>query len=165
MSLKQLNVDMAGKALPSGWTPYKRFINYEYAPPIISGVRLPQQPSVSQSRDATADELAEFELYDISNWDGYGAMPIVRATIQAARSLRRLLPSNLPSPDIAPGADGTIGFEWRLGSVPNQTLVLIDVGPGDVITGRRVDAAGKIDRLPATSLATGASTLIQRLFS
>jgi hypothetical protein len=111
------------------------------------------------------DEFSDYEHYALPRWDGYGAEPITSETVQAARSFRLLLPMDAPQPDIAPGGDGTIGFEWRSGSPENRTLILVDVGPGDLITARRVDDAGRIERLQPTQLGTGARALVAQLFS
>jgi len=55
--------------------------------------------------------LAGYEAFAAPNWDGYGADPIRADTLAAARHLIRNLPATFGDPDIAPGADGTIGLE------------------------------------------------------
>jgi hypothetical protein len=110
------------------------------------------------------DEFSGYELYKVPDWDGYGAEPITSETVQAARSFKLLLPMDAPQPDIAPGGDGTIGFEWRSGSPGMRSLILVDIGPGDLITPRRVNEAGRIERLEPTQLGTGARALVAQLF-
>jgi hypothetical protein len=129
--------------------------------------RLPQGVGASRYPSTTpaADEFSEYELYHISDWDGYGAQPITSETVQTARSFKLLLPMDAPQPDIAPGGDGTIGFEWRSGSPGNRSLILVDIGPGDLIVARRVDEAGRIERLQPAHLGTGVRQLIAQLFS
>ena len=117
------------------------------------------------STSPVPDEFSEYELYDVRDWDGYDAAPITSETVQTARSFKLLLPREAPEPDIAPGGDGTIGFEWRFGSPEHRSLILVDVGPGDLITARRVDEAGRIERVQPTQLGTGARALIDQLFS
>jgi hypothetical protein len=115
--------------------------------------------------NSTSDEFDEYETYDLPDWDGYGAEPIARETVQAARGFKRLLPMDAPQPDIAPGGDGTIGFEWRLGAPADMCLILVDVGPGNLITARRIDETGNIERFPVTHLETSARALVKQLFS
>lgn len=50
-----------------------------------------------------------------SNWDGYGAEAITEDAYQEAFKLLRLLPSNIPIPEIVPEPDGAIGLEWSKG--------------------------------------------------
>jgi hypothetical protein len=83
---------------------------------------------VAQIVTLTADNFSEYEDYDIPGWDGDDAVPISRSTVDAARLLNSLLPRG-PSPDIAPGARGTIGLEWRRG-LPDVSYLLVEVGPG-----------------------------------
>lgn len=109
------------------------------------------------------DEITEFEEYDVPDWDGYGAAPISRATTHAARRFMSLLPRTSPPADIAPGADGTIGFEWRIGSGPGTTSVFVDIGPGDSIKARRI-VAGRPETWPTRPLNIGAYHLMPLLF-
>lgn len=111
------------------------------------------------------DEFSEYELYDVPDWDGYGGEPITRSTIHAARALKGLLPMDVTPADIAPGGDGRIGFEWRRGSPSNRTFIMIDVGPDDVVVGRRVAPTGEVDTFPTTRVHTGARAMIRWLFS
>jgi hypothetical protein len=111
------------------------------------------------------DEFSEYELYDTEDWDGYGAEPITKATVDAARAFKRLLPMDIDPPDIAPGGDGTIGFEWRRGSQDSRVHILVDIGPGDVVRGRRIEASGNVQTFSPTRTDTGARSLISLLFS
>lgn len=56
-----------------------------------------------------ADDLSDYEDYDFEDWDGYGGKPITAETLALARAINDLLKQ---PPHIAPGGDGTIGFEW-----------------------------------------------------
>ncbi|MGV7215909.1 hypothetical protein [Bradyrhizobium sp. UFLA05-112] len=125
--------------------------------PIASGRYLPHAN--------VEDEFTEYEGYDQPDWDGYGAEPISRETVRAARSFSRLLPPSVLKPDVAPGADGTIGFEWRFGFGSTREFVLVDVGPGGRVVARRVAADGIIKNFPHTTLTTGAKALINELFA
>lgn len=85
-----------------------------------------------------ADMFSEYEEYTEPNWDGYGAAPISLLTVQAAREYAATLsPEELVTVDIAPGGDGSIGFEWRTDS----SIRMVDVGPD----GRIVSKTVKID--------------------
>jgi hypothetical protein len=113
---------------------------------------------------AVDDRFTEYESYGAPDWDGYGADPISIDTVRAARAFYHLLSLNNDQPDIAPGADGTIGFEWRYGPPGRQKYIVIDVGPGDVVTARVVQHTGRIERYPKTHVATSAKQLLNMLF-
>lgn len=107
------------------------------------------------------DELTPFESYNIDDWDGYGAKPIALETVAAARAFMRLFGREIPQPDIAPGADGTVGFEWRLG----LGRVMVDVGPGGRVFARRINQSGEISHFAPTRVETGAKQLVSEIFS
>lgn len=69
--------------------------------------------------------IAGYEAYDCENWDGYGAKPITPETLALARRLLELMPDTAGWPHIAPGGDGSIGFEWSL----DRRVVCFDVNP------------------------------------
>jgi len=119
------------------------------------------QPSPNPSG---ADEFTEYESYNLSGWDGFDAQPISAATVQEARNLSLLLPRELMSADIAPGVDGTIGFEWRTGSGDQRIVTILDVGPGDRVVARRLFATGNTVDYGETKVRTGAAALIKQLF-
>lgn len=48
----------------------------------------------------------------LPNWDGYEANPILRSVRDEAVRLIKMLPSDLPLPDVSPEPLGTIAFEW-----------------------------------------------------
>ena len=112
-----------------------------------------------------SDEFSSFESYDINDWDGYGAKPITADTVKAARSFRHLFDQDIPPADIAPGADGTIGFEWRLGAPDKLTRILIDVGPGGRVFARRIDEQGHVTVFSPTRVETSARELLREIFS
>jgi hypothetical protein len=112
-----------------------------------------------------SDEFSSFESYDIDDWDGYGAKPITADTVKAARSFRNMFDRDIPQADIAPGADGTIGFEWRLGVSDKSTRILIDVGPGGRVFARRIDEQGHVTKFSPTRVETAARQLLREIFS
>jgi hypothetical protein len=75
------------------------------------------------------DPIAGYDVYARSNWDGHEAEPITLATVGYARKLLVLTPDIFGAPDIAPGADGSIGFYWSADQGPFRSLC-IDIGPG-----------------------------------
>jgi hypothetical protein len=111
----------------------------------------------------TPDRFSDYELYDVDDWDGYGALPISRETVESARRFSLQIPRRFDYGDIAPGSDGTIGFEWRFGSGLNLSFVLIDVGPEDIVCARKIDPGGKITSF-STRVGIGADSLISQLF-
>lgn len=48
------------------------------------------------------------------NWDGYGATPISRDSAVEVQRFLKLLPPQIPMPEILPEPDGHIGLEWEL---------------------------------------------------
>ena len=96
---------------------------------------------------SNADPLAGYERYASPNWDGFDAEPIARATLASARRFLGLLPDTLGAPDIAPGADGTIGLEWSFTDGQLRKL-FIDIGPGNVWSGYWRLASGERETLP-----------------
>ena len=107
------------------------------------------------------DRFTDYEFYDVDDWDGYGALPISRETVESARRFFLQIPLRFDHVDIAPGSDGAIGFEWRL---VTGSFVLIDVGPGEVLSARKIDSSGKITSFPPTRVGVGAEGLISQLF-
>ena len=109
----------------------------------------------------TSDPLAGYNRYSIPNWDGYGAKAITPETITAARRFIRDLPETFGEPDVAPGADGTIGLEWSFRNHPLRKL-FIDIGPGMQWSGYWRRASGERQTLPLTAItaATEASLLV-----
>ena len=111
-----------------------------------------------------ADRFTDYELYDVDDWDGYGALPISRETVESARRFFLQIPRRFDRVDIAPGSDGTIGFEWRFGTGLNLSFVLIDIGPGELVSARRIDPGGKITSFLPSHVGPGAESLISQLF-
>lgn len=112
----------------------------------------------------TPGRFSEYELYDVDDWDGYGAVPISRETVESARRFFLQIPRRFDYVDIAPGSDGTIGFEWRFGTGLNLSFVLIDVGPGELVSARKIDSSGKITPFLPTRVGAGSDSLISQLF-
>lgn len=50
--------------------------------------------------------------YSLPNWDGYEAKPILRSVRDEAVRLIKMLPSDIPLPEVSPEPLGTIAFEW-----------------------------------------------------
>jgi hypothetical protein len=118
------------------------------------------QPSTTSG----PNEFTEYESYNLPGWDGFDAQAISAETIHEARNFALLLPRELRSADIAPGADGTIGFEWRTGSGDQRVVTIVDIGPGDRVVARRLSSTGKTVEYAVTKVRTGAAALIGQLF-
>lgn len=56
--------------------------------------------------------LVGFDAYMSGGWDGDDAAPITPLALACALEWLRALPFWVPNPEVAPGADGSIGFEW-----------------------------------------------------
>jgi hypothetical protein len=111
------------------------------------------------------DEFSDYSGYETADWDGYGADPITPATVAAARSLQRLLDREIPAADIAPGADGTIGFEWRSGSSGSRTRIVFEVGPSERLVVRQIDPNGVEKKYGPTTVTVGGRALISQLLT
>lgn len=109
------------------------------------------------------DEFSDYELYSFEGWDGFSAAPITLDTVRAARVFARRLPLEAPRPDIAPGADGTIGFEWNLDRGKGSELIFVEVGPDMTIRAYR-EQGGRRREWPARLATIGAYTIAKELF-
>lgn len=132
--------------------------------------RLPISSSPARSTGAgrfqvlpPRDEFTEFESYDIPDWDGYGAQPIQTETVEAARAIWRLLPMGAPRADIAPGGDGTIGFEWRTRTPTGFSRHVIIVGPDDKVMGMLISPHGETMWQRDTSVSTTVNQLVSHI--
>jgi len=114
---------------------------------------------------AAADEFSEFDEYNFRDWDGYDADPITPETVSAARALKRMFLSDVLTPDIAPGADGTIGFEWRTGSPDRTDRIFIEVGPGDRLNAREIKHDGNVRIYSTTTVRNGGPSLLRQIFA
>jgi hypothetical protein len=111
----------------------------------------------------TQDALLGYERYLTPNWDGYDADPITPATLSAARTFLGMLPRMFGEPDIAPGADGTIGLEWVFNDRPLRKF-FIDIGPGGVWSGYWRRATGQSEALPMSPIGPATKQLLDALF-
>jgi hypothetical protein len=81
----------------------------------------------------------------------------------AARRFLRDLPKTLGEPDVAPGADGTIGLEWAFRNQPLRKL-FIDIGPGNLWSGYWRRASGQSRTLPSVPITATTKVELQVLF-
>lgn len=58
----------------------------------------------------------------VENWDGYGALPVDRSTLELAAELIRSLPDRLPTPEFAIEPDGSVSMDWL--PTPHRTFTL-----------------------------------------
>jgi hypothetical protein len=119
--------------------------------------------TTSLGGDTTSDPLAGYSRYSTPNWDGYGAEAITPETIAAAQRLIRDLPKTFGEPDIAPGADGTIGLEWSFKNRPLKKL-FIDIGPGNQWSGYWRRASGERQTLPTLAITASTKAAVEVLF-
>lgn len=59
------------------------------------------------------------------DWDGYGATAIDSSVVRNAEEFIRVLPDNLPVPEVSPEPDGSISLDWI--RTPNQ-VVSVSIG-------------------------------------
>lgn len=106
---------------------------------------------------AAIDEIAQLT---IPNWDSYGAEPIAGETVSCARIFNGILPESLRTLNIAPGGDGSIGFEWhRCGDLK----LWIDIEPGPKIKGVLFEGVKMVTKLNVTDPVAAAHWAIVEL--
>jgi hypothetical protein len=74
------------------------------------------------------------EIYNearLSNWDAYGAQPVSFETYCQSERFIKLLPNDLPLPDVSAHPDGEIVFEWR---IPSGKILSVSIGDGNFVT-------------------------------
>ncbi|BBC00116.1 hypothetical protein [Bradyrhizobium elkanii] len=118
------------------------------------------------ARTKASDPFEGFDLYAQPNWDGFDALPVLPETVATAKDLYRFIEPelrDLKRPNIAPGSDGTIGFEWHYRGAEIKKL-FIEVQPGRQVRAYWVRSNGVIERLPRGDLANALPGL-QRILS
>lgn len=122
------------------------------------------ETSASQQRLVEVLALLDEVYQECSeaNWDGYAAQPATEDAYNEAFRLVRLLPSNIPLPEILPEPTGTIGLEWSKG---RRLVFVVSVSGDNFITYAGLFGVNKIhgteyfgDSLPPIVLE-----MIQRL--
>ena len=82
-------------------------------------------------------------------WDGYTGVPVSFTTAQfAAQMIERLCVSDVPTPSVIPGTDGSVQVEWHTGGYDVELDVL---GPLEVEGYRLNQATGEVDELEIES--------------
>jgi hypothetical protein len=94
-------------------------------------------------------------------WDGYGGRPVSFNCAQfTANLLERLFVEGVPAPQLVPGGDGTIQFEWHR----NNFDVEIDVlAPYEVVAIRRDHRSNQVQELDLQTDFTSLSDWIAEL--
>jgi hypothetical protein len=144
--------------------PKSGFRIFETASTFIEGFT-----ASSQTRDLGIHKPAwnpfeGYERYNQRNWDGYDAEPITSETVSFAKIILEMLPKTFGEPDIAPGADGTIGLEWIPEAGPLEKLFL-DVGPGKTWRAYWTKRDGTFDRIMPQPFRLGTQERINKLFA
>ena len=86
------------------------------------------------NRNSCKGRESLIEVYNesqIPNWDGYGAQSVSFESFCRAEHFLKLLPSDLPLPNVSAHPDGEVAFEWR---VPNRKILTISVGNHNFVT-------------------------------
>jgi hypothetical protein len=127
---------------------------------------IPEPALASQTyevKERAPDRFTEYEAYDISDWDGYGAELITAATVACARSFYEMLPRGHVDPDVAPGSDGTIGLEWAIDQQGERQYVFVDIGPNERFQARLIKADGSLVEAWPPVGVDGLFDLVRRL--
>lgn len=70
------------------------------------------QSAVLSKRPAINELVATWEECKVSNWDGYGALPVEPETFNNAYAFIQALPLGFPLPSIGAEPDGQLELEW-----------------------------------------------------
>lgn len=70
--------------------------------------------------DSIRELVRVYSECNVSDWDGYGADPVSRASHELASALLDVLPPGTPPPTIAAEPDGQLTLEWY--RTPYRTL-------------------------------------------
>src|SRR5215204_2402955 len=99
------------------------------------------------------DPLDGFNDYANPNWDGFGADPIADETVASARRFHQFAATFArgSEPNIAPGSDGTVGFEWRSQGSAIRKL-FVEIRPDGTLRAYWVRQSGAIERQPIRPL-------------
>ena len=91
--------------------------------------RLADSVSLGEPLQKTYRQLYQvLENCSRSDWDAYGAEPVLLESYENAKRFARSLPFSLPSPEISAEPDGEITFEWY----SNPTRVIsVSIGPNN----------------------------------
>lgn len=83
---------------------------------------------MSELPQATETKLVNVysECWD-SDWDGHGAEPVTRETIEATRAFLKTLPAGCAQPELGAEPDGAVTLEWRHG----KDMLSVSVKDGD----------------------------------
>lgn len=81
---------------------------------------------------AESDRFDGYEQYNFRGWDGYDGLPITPETLRLAKAIDSLLSE---PPHIAPGGDGTIGFEW----LGHNSELFLDISDAGISIYARID--------------------------
>jgi hypothetical protein len=74
-----------------------------------------------------------------------------------------MLPDTFGTPDVAPGSDGTIGFEWIFEEGPLKKL-FIDIGPGQVWSAYWRRTSGKQGDVAHEKITPKTKSVLAKLF-
>lgn len=64
----------------------------------------------------------------VENWDGYGAQPVRPGAYAFAEAFLRVLPFDLPKPEISVHPDGEVGLDWLMEPRKVFSLSIDDAG-------------------------------------
>ncbi len=89
--------------------------------------RLADSVSLGEPLQNTYRQLYQvLEDCSVSDWDAYGAEPVLLESYENAKRFARALPFSFPSPEVSAETDGEITFEWY----SNPTRVIsVSIGP------------------------------------
>jgi hypothetical protein len=126
-----------------------------YLRPILTNLSSSDITTVDKPKDLPpVDPFDGFDQYAEADWDGAGARPITAETLAAARRVYTFIEPHLrklKAPNLAPGADGTIGFEWYHQGGRIKKL-FIEVQADDNVRAYWVRSSGKIEKNDAKKL-------------
>ena len=115
--------------------------------------------------DPTVDELTPYEALDCPDWDGHGANPITRQTLNYARRLLGVMPETLGRPDIAPAADGSIALEWIPEGHHKLDKLFLDIGGGEEWRAYWLLRDGQFGRMTGKGYTVDSKQILHNIFN
>lgn len=70
--------------------------------------------------------IVGYDDYNVRNWDGYDGDPITPETVALAARIGAMIEQPY---DDAPGGDGSVCLEWRMG----DDILCLDIGPNKLV--------------------------------
>ena len=115
----------------------------------------PRSILVDEQKHVAVQALSEaYSAARVDNWDSLGSAGVEQSTFEYALTFLRMLPTNIPLPEVAIDPDGEIAFEW---DYSRNEILSVSIGRDGTLTfaslfgGRKSHGVEQLsDRIPPT---------------